>query len=363
MVIEKLRGEKGSEVNIKIYRRGKSNLLEYSIQRGDIPLYSVDASYMINEDIGYIKVNRFSATANEEFFDSSEELLSLGMKKMILDLRGNPGGYLGSAIYMCNEFLENGELIVYTEGKYRKKEEIFSDYNGRLKNIELVILINEGSASASDIVSGCVQDLDRGIIVGNRSFGKGLVQEEIKLNDGSAVRITTQRYFIPSGRSIQKPYDMSDKEYNAEMYTRTKQKDKDIPDSLKYTTKNGRIVYGGGGVTPDSIIKIDSNLNYSVFNMLRSKNLITEFCLKEQNSWKNISDNKRIDENILFDKFVLFLQSKNSDFDISMGQKELSDLKNYIKANLVRNLLGKDDYFGVLSEKDEYVQKAIEILK
>ncbi len=363
MVIEKLRGEKGSEVNIKIYRRGESNLLEYTIQRGDIPLYSVDASYMINEDIGYLKVNRFSATTNEEFFDASEELLSSGMKKMILDLRSNPGGYLGSAIYMCNEFLDNGELIVYTEGKYRKREEIFSDYNGRLKNIELVVLINEGSASASEIVSGCVQDLDRGIIVGNRSFGKGLVQEEIKLNDGSAVRITTQRYFIPSGRSIQKPYDMSDKEYNTEMYTRTNQKDEDIPDSLKYTTKNGRIVYGGGGVTPDSIIKIDSSLNYSVFNMLRSKNLITEFCLKEQNSFQNISDNKAIDENILFDKFVLFLNSKNSDFDISMGDKELSDLKNYIKASLVRNLSGKDAYFRVLSEKDDYIQKAIEILK
>ena len=342
MVIEKLRGEKGSEVNIKIYRRGESNLLEYTIQRGDIPLYSVDASYMINEDIGYLKVNRFSATTNEEFFDASEELLSSGMKKMILDLRSNPGGYLGSAIYMCNEFLDNGELIVYTEGKYRKREEIFSDNNGRLKNIELVVLINEGSASASEIVSGCVQDLDRGIIVGNRSFGKGLVQEEIKLNDGSAVRITTQRYF------------MSDKEYNTEMYTRTNQKDEDIPDSLKYTTKKGRIVYGGGGVTPDSIIKIDSSLNYSVFNMLRSKNLITEFCLKEQNSF---------DENILFDKFVLFLNSKNSDFDISMGDKELSDLKNYIKASLVRNLSGKDAYFRVLSEKDDYIQKAIEILK
>ena len=363
MVIEKLRGEKGSEVNVKIYRRGESNLLEYTIKRGEIPLHSVDASYMINEDIGYLKVNRFSATTNEEFFEASEKLLSSGMKKMILDLRSNPGGYLGSAIYMCNEFLDNGELIVYTEGKYRKKEEIFSDYNGRLKNIELVVIINEGSASASEIVSGCVQDLDRGIIVGNRSFGKGLVQEEIKLNDGSAVRITTQRYFIPSGRSIQKPYDMSDKEYNTEMYTRTKQKYEDMPDSLKYTTKNGRIVYGGGGVTPDSIIKIDSSLNYRVFNMLRSKNLITEFCLKEQNSWKNISDNEIIDENILYDKFVLFLHNKNSDLDISMGEKELSDLKNYIKATLVRNLLGKDAYYGVLSEKDEYILKAIEILK
>lgn len=362
-VIEKLRGEKGSEVHVKIYRRGEKELLEYTIERGDIPLYSVDASFMIDDEIGYVKVNRFSATTNEEFFNASSKLLSSGMKKMVLDLRGNPGGYLGSAIFMCNEFLQEGELIVYTQGKYRNREEIFSDDGGRLKDIELVVLINEGSASASEIVSGCMQDLDRGTLVGNRSFGKGLVQEEIRLNDGSAVRITTQRYYIPSGRSIQKPYDMSDKEYNTEMYTRSLQDEEDIPDSLKYTTKNGRIVFGGGGVTPDSIIMLDSSLNYSVFNRLRSKNWITEFCLAEQKLLKGTEKISDLDENILMENFRVFVQNKNPDFDLSMGDKELSDLQNFIKASIAKNLWDNDTYFKVLSDKDDYIQKAVEILE
>ncbi len=362
-VIEKLRGEKGSEVSVKIYRRGEKELLEYTIERGEIPLYSVDASFMIDEEIGYVKVNRFSATTNEEFYNATNNLLSSGMKKMVLDLRDNPGGYLGSAIFMCNEFLEKGELIVYTEGKYRSKEEIFSDDGGSLKDIELVILINEGSASASEIVSGCIQDLDRGILVGNRSFGKGLVQEEIRLNDGSAVRITTQRYYIPSGRSIQKPYDMSDKEYNTEMYTRNLQnEEQNIPDSLKYITKKGRVVFGGGGVTPDSIISVDVSLNYSVFNRLRSKNWITEFCLNEQKFLENLERISDLDEDVLMQKFRLFVQNKNPDFDLSMGNKELLDLKKFIKANIAKNLWGNDTYFKVLSEKDDYIQKAIEIL-
>ena len=361
-VIEKLRGEKGSKVHLKIYRRGVNELLEYTIERGDIPLYSVDASFMIDDEIGYVKVNRFSATTNEEFFNVSNKLLSNGMKKMVLDLRDNPGGYLGSAIFMCNEFLEKGELIVYTKGKYRDKEEIFSDAAGSLKDIALVVLINEGSASASEIVSGCIQDLDRGIIVGNRSFGKGLVQEEIRLNDGSAVRITTQRYYIPSGRSIQKPYDMSDKEYNLEMYKRSLQNNEDIPDSLKYTTKKGRIVFGGGGVTPDSIIPVDSNLNYSVFNRLRSKNWITEFCLSQQKLLEGKEKISDLDENILIENFRIFVQNKNPDFDLSMGDKELSDLKNFIKASISKNLWDNNAYFKVLTEQDNYIQKAIEVL-
>ena len=361
-VIEKLRGEKGSEVHVKIYRRGQKELLEYTIERGDIPLYSVDASFMIDEDIGYVKVNRFSATTNKEFSNASNKLLSSGMKKMILDLRDNPGGYLGSAIFMCNEFLEKGELIVYTKGKYRSREEIFSDAGGSLKDIELVVLINEGSASASEIVSGCIQDLDRGVLVGNRSFGKGLVQEEIRLNDGSAVRITTQRYYIPSGRSIQKPYDMSDKEYNSEMYTRSLQNKQDSQDSLKYTTKKGRIVFGGGGVTPDSIITFDNNLNYSVFNRLRSKNWITEFCLAELKHLENTQNISDLDEDILIQKFQVFVQNKNPDFDLTMGEKEFSDLKNFIKANISKNLWGNDAYFKVLTYQDEYMKKALEIL-
>ena len=318
---------------------------------------------MLSDKIGYVKVNRFSGTTNEEFYTATNKLLADGMSKLVLDLRGNPGGFLGSAIYMCNEFLEKGELLVYTEGEYRKKQEVYSDDDGRLKHIKLVVLINEGSASASEIVSGCMQDLDRGIIIGNRSFGKGLVQEEIKLPDGSAVRLTTQRYYIPSGRSIQKAYGKSDKEYHTEMYSRSNKKEEDIADSLKYTTKSGRVVYGGGGITPDSIITVDSSLNYIKYNIIRSKNWISEFALIKQKSVDVSNGLESIDPDKLYQEFELFIHKKNQDFDLSMGEKELLDLKIYLKATLIKNLYGNDAYFRVITQSDKFVQKAIEILE
>ena len=361
-VVTKLRGEKGSPVRVKIFRRGERELLNFTIIRGDIPLYSVDASYMVNPEIGYIKVNRFSATTNQEFFKGTQKLLSLGMTKLVLDLRGNPGGYLGSAIYICNEFLEEGELIVYTEGKYRKKEDIFSDNDGSLHDIELVVLINEGSASASEIVSGCMQDLDRAIIVGSRSFGKGLVQEEIRLKDGSAVRLTTQRYYIPSGRSIQKPYGKSENEYNMEMYTRTEKND-NIPDSLKYITKNGRTVYGGGGVTPDSIIIIDSTLNYIKFNRIRSKNWISEFALTYRDKVDKSKSVDALDKEKIYINFLSYIKSKkDKNFDFTMGLKEQDDLKLYIKAQIVKNNWDKNEYFKVINSTDLYLLKSLDIL-
>ena len=359
-VVTKLRGEKGSPVRVKIFRRGERELLNFTIIRGDIPLYSVDASYMVNPEIGYIKVNRFSATTNQEFFKGTQKLLSLGMTKLVLDLRGNPGGYLGSAIYMCNEFLEEGELIVYTEGKYRKKEEIFSDNEGSLHDIELVVLINEGSAS--EIVSGCMQDLDRAIIVGSRSFGKGLVQEEIRLKDGSAVRLTTQRYYIPSGRSIQKPYGKSENEYNMEMYTRT-EKNENIPDSLKYITKNGRTVYGGGGVTPDSIIIRDTTLNYIKFNRIRSKNWISEFALTYRDKVDKSKSVDALDKEKIYINFLSYIKSKkDKNFDFTMGVKEEEDLKLYIKAQIVKNSWDKNEYFKVINSTDLYLLKSLDIL-
>lgn len=362
-VLDKLRGEKGSQVNIKIFRRGQEHLLIYTIVRGEIPLYSIDASFMIGDSIGYVKVNRFSATTNDEFTEATNILLRQGMGKLILDLRGNPGGYLGSAIYMCDEFLKEEELIVYTKGKYRKKEEIFSSKNGSLKNIELVVLINEGSASASEIVSGCMQDLDRAIIIGRRSFGKGLVQEEIRLNDGSAVRLTTQRYYIPSGRSIQKPYDKHDPYYELEIYDRDDNKQMEIADSLKYTTKNGRIVYGGGGVTPDSIILIDTSLNYMKFNEIRRKNWIPEFVVAYQHNIDKKEGISNINEEKLYSEFKRFVMKKKNDFNFSMGEVEEEEFKNYIKAMIVKNVWDNNAYYQVLSVTDEFIQKAYQILE
>ena len=362
-IIERLRGEKDSEVEVKIFRSGEKSLLTYNIIRGEIPLYSVDAYFMIENDIGYVKVNRFSATTNEEFGNAANKLLNNGMTKLILDLRGNPGGYLGSAIYMCNQFLESGNLILYTEGKYRSRDEIFSNQEGRLKHIEVVVLINEGSASASEIVSGCMQDLDRAIIVGRRSFGKGLVQEEIRLDDGSAIRLTTQRYYIPSGRSIQKPYNKYDAEYELEMYNKRNQEEVDIPDSLKYKTNNGRTVYGGGGIFPDSIISIDTTLDYTKFNQIRRKNWITEFVLSYQNKSHNIKDVSDIIEDEIYSKFKLFVLKKRNDFDFSMGEEEENYLKTYIKATIAKNIWDNNTYFQVLATEDDFIQKAKEILE
>jgi carboxyl-terminal processing protease len=359
-VVENLRGEKGTEVKVKIFRRGEKESLDFTIIRGDIPMYSVDASYMIDNKTGYIKVNRLSATTNKEFYEGTQRLLLEGMQNLILDLRGNPGGYLGSAIYMCNEFLDEGELILYTAGNHRSKEEIFSDNDGRLIDTKLVVLIDEGSASASEIVSGCMQDLDRGTVIGRRSFGKGLVQEEIILDDGSAVRLTTQRYYIPSGRSIQKPYNKHEKEYYMEQYNRDE--NEEIADSLKFKTKNGRTVYGGGGITPDIIISRDSLLNYTNFNKIRSKNWIAEFALTYKEKVKKEDGIEALLADKIYFDFLEFAKNKSEKVDFEMGEKELNDLKLFIKATIVKSVWDKNDYFKVINSSDKYLIKALETL-
>ena len=212
-VIKKLRGKKGTTVSVFIKRRGVSELIKFNIIRNTIPLNSVDVAMMLNSDVGLIKINRFSAKTTNEFNKAAYKLLESGMKKLIIDLRDNPGGYLSAAVNICDNILQKGELIVFTKGRMREKSEIFSNSTTELEKTEIIVLINEGSASASEIIAGAIQDNDRGLIIGRRSFGKGLVQEEIKLNDGSAIRLTTQRYYTPSGRSIQKEYGNSNEEY------------------------------------------------------------------------------------------------------------------------------------------------------
>ena len=242
----------------------------------------------------------------------------------------------------------------------KNREDFFSDHRGELKEIELVILINEGSASASEIVSGCMQDNDRAIIVGNRSFGKGLVQEEIKLNDGSAIHVTTQRYYIPSGRSIQKPYEKNNEDYSLEIYNRPINKQTKMSDSLKFFTRSGRIVYEGGGITPDSIIYIDSTLDYSTVNFLQRNNFIMDFSFHYIGK-NDISSEKDLNTEEIFNKFRRFVLRKDPDFDFTMGVVELSYLKNYIKAVIAKNLIGEESYYNVLAQEDEYIQKALEI--
>ncbi len=357
-VIKLLRGRKGSVVNINIKRRGQDEIIPFAITRDDIPLYSVDVGIILKKDIGYIKINRFAATTYKEMMEKVNSLSQQGMKKLILDLRGNPGGYLHIANQMCDEFLKKGELIVFTEGRNRAKEETFATNNGQLENIKVIALIDEGSASASEIVAGALQDNDRGKIIGRRSFGKGLVQEQIPMQDGSVIRLTTQRYYTPSGRCIQKEYGENEKDYFMEQYTR-KEKEINISDSIIFTTKNGRTVYGGGGITPDLIIERDSMTNYFQINTMISKGWLNEFCLNQSEKLKNIKSHKEIDNVFIYNQFRTFISKKDNNFKLKLGATELKYFSNLLKATICRNIWDNDIYYSVLSLEDEFIQRAI----
>ena len=356
-VIKRLRGEQGSTVNINIKRRGQKELMPFAIVRDEIPLYSVDAGIMLNNDIGYIKINRFAATTYDEMIEKTRSLKTKGMQKLILDLRNNPGGYLHIANQMSDEFLKDGELIVFTEGRNRGKEETYATEKGELETIKIVVLINEGSASASEIVSGALQDNDRGLVIGRRSFGKGLVQEQITLNDGSVVRLTTQRYYTPSGRCIQKDYGENAKDYYLEQYTRDGVTE--YPDSLKYTTKNGRTVYGGGGITPDITIERDSAVNYLQINKMISKGWVNEFCFEKSEDLKNITHYNKINTTAIYQEYLSYIKQKDADFKLELGTLEKSYFKNLLLATIARNKWDNDTYYEILSQEDEYIQRAI----
>lgn len=284
-VMRRLRGKRGTEVTVKVMRRGVKELLPFTIKRDKIPVYSLDASYMVDKKIGYIRVNRFAATTGKEFADALHRLQKEGMRDLILDLQGNGGGYLNAAIELANQFLGKKELIVYTEGRRNPRAEFDAEGNGDFLNGRLVVLVDEFSASASEIVTGALQDWDRAIVVGRRTFGKGLVQRPIDLPDGSMIRLTVARYYTPSGRCIQKPYE-SIEQYNKDLidrYNRGEMLSADsihFPDSLKYKTlKLGRTVYGGGGIMPDYFVPVDTTMYTDYYLALRDKGAIVQLSL------------------------------------------------------------------------------------
>lgn len=284
-VLNNLRGEKGSKVKVTIIRPGVSSPLYFTIERDDIPLYTVDTSYMLDERTGYIKINRFAATTHQEFMEASKELKALGMDRLVLDLRGNPGGYLGQAIAIAEEFFPRGTSLVSTKSKHSRFDgDYFSRKNGEFRDKPVILLVDEGAASASEIVSGALQDHDRGLIVGKRTFGKGLVQQQYELIDNSNVRVTISRYYTPSGRLIQKPFvEGGGEEYAYEIYRRENAMNdaiefsQEIPDSLKYKTDAGRTVYGGGGIVPDYIIPDDTTRSGYVINFAIRKRAAFEY--------------------------------------------------------------------------------------
>lgn len=282
-VIKKLRGDKGTKVNVKIFRRGVKELIPYTIVRDKIPIFSLDASYMLTDDVGYVKLNRFGQTTMREFYEALDELQPQGMKHLVLDLRGNSGGYLNTAIQLSDEFLGDDELVVYTEGVSNPKRESRATNRGRFEKGKLVVLINEGSASASEIVAGAIQDHDRGLIVGRRSFGKGLVQRPFKLRDGSTLKLTTARYYTPAGRCIQRPYEEGNDEYRKESQRRRDNGELFSLDSVEvdeeqmYLTDNKRTVYGGGGILPDVFVPLDTSENSDFLRELLSNGLFFQY--------------------------------------------------------------------------------------
>ena len=375
-IIKRLKGPRGTKVNVSILRRGAPELLEFEITRDRIPLYSVDVAYMVTDEIGYIKISKFSKTTFQEFLKGLEKLKELNLKKLILDLRGNGGGYMDAATNIANQFLEKGKLIVYTEGQSRTRDEIFATEEGVCLNGDVLILIDEWSASASEILAGAIQDNDRGTILGRRSFGKGLVQEPLMLSDGSAIRLTIARYYTPTGRSIQKPYNISPEDYYSDLHVRFingefREADSiKFADSLRYITPGGKVVYGGGGIMPDIFVPIDTTVVTPYYMQVRNRGLIYRFAFeytdRNREKLNQFEDPIEISEYLnkqdLLNKFITYavkegVKKKQKDIDVSAHI-----LLTQIKAYIARNIMDNDGFYPIFKDIDNTLQAAIDYL-
>lgn len=375
-VPKKLRGPKGTKVKVTILRAGIKEPLEFEIIRDKIPLYSVDVAYMVDDEIGYVSVNRFSATTRDEFVEALRKLKASGMKKLILDLRNNPGGFLEQAYHMADLLLPAGKKIVYTKARRPEfNEEYISRGFTEFQDIPLIVLINHGSASASEIVSGAIQDWDRGLIVGETSFGKGLVQRQFELPDSSAFRLTIARYYTPSGRLIQKPFGKDLSEYRKRVEDFDEEEIENIDHKIegdttrpKYYTAKGRTVYGGGGITPDYIVKSDKLTNYVA--QLRAKAVFLEFAKnffdREGVSFRDYygKDIKKFlkEFNITEDmvqEIIEIGKKKGIEFNQDEYTKDLRYIKAYAKAQIGRNIFGNEGAYSVIQQEDEQFKKAI----
>lgn len=372
-VPKKLRGAKGTKVTVSIARGNSPNLIDFEITRDKIPLYSVDASFMINSDVGYARVTRFSATTYDEFSKALADMKKNGMKKLVLDLRNNPGGYLDQAFKMASMFIARGKKIVYTKSRIPAYNDEYISEGGEYTNIPLVVLVNDGSASASEIVSGAIQDWDRGIIVGENTFGKGLVQRQYDLSDGSAMRVTTSRYYTPSGRLIQKPYEggeykkmLLNQEEGDNLYHNNDTKDTSRPE---FKTMGGRTVYGGGGVTPDFIVKLDTLTEYSV--QLRRLNLFLEYAnsyfdRNRENIKSTYSDYIKFRDNFqvtpsMLEDFKSLAASKNVQFNEEQWNRDADFITMSIKSILARDLWGNNGSMAVFLATDRQMEKALQL--
>lgn len=370
-VISLLKGEGGTIVKVDILRNKK--LIPFEITRGTIPINSVATAQIIDNTIGYIKISRFARTTYEEFSKSAEKLKEEGMNELVIDLRGNGGGYLTAAVQITEEFLQKGQLIVYTEGKSSPKKSYTASKRGKYSNIPLAILIDQGSASASEILAGAIQDNDRGVIVGRRSFGKGLVQEHMSLPDNSALRLTVARYYTPSGRSIQKPYGQ-DIDYEADYENRfatgelVSADSIHFSDSLQYVTPGGRIVYGGGGIMPDIFVGLDTAGASEYLSIVSYRGILNQFGFDYADTHRkdlaNFEDYKEFERDFdvdksMFDNFVSYAEEKGVTPDIGGINLSKEVLKLRIKAYIARNIWGNDGFYSIMTDDDKVIREAL----
>ena len=380
IVFKNLRGEKGSTVELVIHRYGQKKDVKYDVVRGDIPVNSVDVVYMINDSIGYIKVTKFSRNTYMEFFNALNDLKREGASSYVIDLRGNSGGFMDQAIFMANEFLPAGRLIVYTKGRKHENEYMaMSDGSGRFKDYPIVVLTNEGSASASEIFAGAIQDNDRGLIIGRRTFGKGLVQNQTELPDSSAIRMTVARYYTPSGRSIQKEYQRGDiKKYDMDIVDRYSHGEFYHADSIKlnkeivYHTANGREVYGGGGIMPDIFIPEDTTGFTSYYINVANQGLIQKYAYEVADKYREALGGERNlakllnilpNDNVLLENFVVFAVENGVPARWYYIGKSKDLLVNQLKAMIVRDVLGYSEFIELLNISDNTVNEALKRLE
>jgi carboxyl-terminal processing protease len=379
-VFSLLRGAKGTKVTVSILRKNEPSILDFTIVRDKIPINSIDASYVVGEGLGYIKLSRFAMTSTEEFLAAANDLKKKGVNNLILDLTGNSGGYLDVASSLADQFLDDQKLIVYTQGLHAPREDKLASENGLFEKGKLIILIDEGSASASEIVAGALQDWDRGVIIGRRSFGKGLVQRQLMLPDESVIRLTIARYYTPCGRSIQKSYLKGAENYEREIYDRYEHGEFNtadsikFPDSLKYKTiLKQRTVYGGGGIMPDIFVPIDTSSYSDYFRDLIRKGILNQFVLQyvdrnREYLKKTYTDFKKFNQEFnvgteIFTELNNYAQKESlkfsqSDFDISENQLKIS-----IKAYIARDIWGTSEFYEIMNQKDKNFLKAIEVMK
>jgi len=377
-VMRGLRGTKGTDVKLGIKRFNSSQIINITVRRGDIPVNTVDVSYIPAENIGYIKISKFGSTTYQEFIAAISKLKKQNCDSFIIDLRQNTGGYMNAAIEMINEFLDRGELIVYTEGRAFPREDAFATGSGASKRDQLVVLIDEGSASASEIFAGAIQDNDRGLIIGRRSFGKGLVQNQQKFKDGSALRLTIARYYTPSGRSIQKPYEMGRaSDYNMDLHNRFARGEFDSQDSIKqdneplFHTIGGRPVYGHGGIMPDIFLPRDTVGLNSYYITVMNEGMVYESAfsytdknrdrLEQFKTWQELD--KYLSYQPLIPNLVSLADSKGVRYRPYLVNEARGILTTQLRANIVRNIFGEDGFYPIILQNDVVLKKAIEVLQ